>query len=85
VKVVNEKGFNKANGSVLVEIDPKYFRPTEVELLIGNPTKANKELGWKHTTSFSDLVKEMVNSDIELFKRDKYLLDGGHNVMNYYE
>jgi GDPmannose 4,6-dehydratase len=82
---VNEKGFNKANGSVLVEIDPKYFRPTEVELLIGNPTKANKELGWKHTTSFSDLVKEMVNSDIELFKRDKYLLDGGHNVMNYYE
>jgi GDPmannose 4,6-dehydratase len=82
---VNEKGFNKADGSVLVEIDPKYFRPTEVELLIGNPTKANKELGWKHTTSFPDLVKEMVNSDIELFKRDKYLLDGGHKVMNYYE
>jgi GDPmannose 4,6-dehydratase len=82
---VNEKGFNKTDGSVLVEIDPKYFRPTEVELLIGNPTKANKELGWKHTTSFPDLVKEMVNSDIELFKRDKYLLDGGHKVMNYYE
>ncbi|MDA7804219.1 GDP-mannose 4,6-dehydratase [Crocinitomix sp.] len=82
---VNEKGIDKASGKTLVEVDEKYFRPTEVDLLLGDPTKAQKELGWKTTYSFDDLVKEMVESDLELFKRDKYLLDGGHKVLNQNE
>ncbi len=82
---VNEKGIDVATGEIRVEIDDKYFRPTEVELLIGDPTKAHKELGWKHTYAFETLVKEMVQEDIKLFERDQYLLKGGHQVMNYNE
>lgn len=81
----NEKGINKATGEIIIEIDKKYFRPTEVDLLIGDPSKAQKLLGWKHTCELEDLVKEMVNSDFELFKRDKYLMEGGHTVMNFHE
>jgi GDPmannose 4,6-dehydratase len=79
---VDEKGINKANGDVLVEVDPRYFRPTEVELLVGDPSKAHKELGWKHEIGLAELVTEMVAEDIALFKRDKYLMDGGHAVVN---
>jgi len=82
---VDEKGLDKATGKVLVEVDPKYFRPTEVELLIGDPTKAQTELGWKHECTFDQLVKEMMASDVELFKRDRHLLDGGYKVMDYNE
>ncbi|MEQ8508050.1 MAG: GDP-mannose 4,6-dehydratase [Rhodospirillaceae bacterium] len=64
-KGVDEKGLDAATGDVLVEIDPRYFRPTEVELLLGDPTKAEQKLGWKHTTSFRDMVKEMVQSDLK--------------------
>lgn len=65
---VNELGKDAKTGTVLVRIDPRYFRPTEVDLLIGDPAKANSKLGWKHTTSFPDLVKEMVASDLQLVK-----------------
>lgn len=82
---VNEKGINTADGKILVEIDPKYFRPTEVDLLIGNPGKAHRELGWKHKVELPELVSEMVKADIQLFERDKLLKDGGHKVMNYHE
>ena len=82
---VNEKGINSADGKVLVEIDEKYFRPTEVELLIGDPTKAHRELGWKHTVELPELVSEMVKADLDLFQRDKLLSEGGHKVMNYHE
>lgn len=82
---VDEKGINKANGDVLVEVDPRYFRPTEVELLVGDPSKAHKELGWKHEIGLAELVTEMVAEDIALFKRDKYLMDGGHSVVNQHE
>lgn len=84
-KGVDEKGINSATGSVVVEIDPKYFRPTEVELLIGDASKAKKNLGWEPKTSLEQLVKEMVTSDVKLFERDRYLLDGGHKVMNFHE
>lgn len=77
---VNEKGINIETDEVLVEVDEKYFRPTEVELLLGDPTKAKKELGWETTYTFDELVEEMVKTDLDLFKRDKYLLEGGHNV-----
>lgn len=82
---VDEKGVDASNGNILVEVDPKYFRPTEVDLLIGDPSKAEKELGWKHTTSFEQLVKEMMTADLDLFKRDQYLIEGGHKVMRYHE
>ena len=55
-----------------MRIDPRYFRPTEVDLLIGDPTKAFDKLGWKHTTSFVDLVKEMVRADLDLIERESW-------------
>lgn len=82
---VDEKGLHAETKEVLVEVDPRYFRPTEVELLVGDPTKARTELGWKHKVTLDELVKEMMESDLELFKKDRYLLDGGHKVMNYNE
>jgi GDPmannose 4,6-dehydratase len=66
---VNEKGVNKTTGDVLVEVDPQYFRPTEVDLLIGDPTKAREELGWEHEYDFETLVKEMVESDLAEVQR----------------
>jgi GDPmannose 4,6-dehydratase len=62
-KGVEETGVDAKTGQVLVEIDPRYFRPTEVDLLLGDPAKAHQKLGWRHKTSFADLVREMVESD----------------------
>jgi len=84
-KDVDEKGINAETGDILIEIDPKYFRPTEVDLLVGDASKAFKNLGWKPKYKLQELVKDMVQSDLTLFKRDKYLLEGGHDVMNYNE
>ena len=84
-KDVNEKGMDAATGKVLVEVDPAYFRPTEVELLHGDASKAKRELGWEPVYTFMELVKEMVKADMELFKKDKYLQDGGHTTLNYHE
>lgn len=67
---VDEVGKDAKTGAVLVRIDPRYFRPTEVDLLIGDPTKAHQKLGWKHTTTFPELVKEMVASDLDLVKEE---------------
>jgi GDPmannose 4,6-dehydratase len=66
---VAEQGLDVKTGRVLVEIDPEYFRPTEVDFLLGDATKARTKLGWVHTTSFADLVKEMVASDLVLMKK----------------
>lgn len=82
---IDEKAFDAKTGKVLIEIDPKYFRPTEVELLIGDPTKARTQLGWTHKHSLDQLVHDMVKADVALFTRDRYLMDGGHKVMNYNE
>lgn len=82
---VDEIGINKANGKEIVKVDPKYFRPTEVDLLIGNPAKAKEKLGWEPTFTVDDLVKDMVESDLALFKRDKYLMEGGHKVYDFHE
>jgi GDPmannose 4,6-dehydratase len=64
-----EVGFDKKSGQVLVEVDPGYFRPTEVDLLIGDPTKARTRLGWKHKVSFAALIDEMVRSDLASFDK----------------
>jgi len=84
-KGVNEKGINTATGKTIVEIDPKYFRPTEVDLLIGDASKAKKNMGWEPKHTLEQLVKEMMESDLKLFQKDKYLLEGGHDVMNFHE
>ncbi len=69
----------------LVSIDPKYFRPTEVDLLIGDPTKAHEKLGWKPKYDLKGLVKDMILSDIKLIQKDAYLKNGGYRVLNYFE
>lgn len=91
---VNEKGYVKSCsnpkyqlevGTEVVAIDPQYFRPTEVDLLIGDPTKSKTKLGWKPKYDLAMLVREMMEADLDLFERDKYLLKGGHKVKNYKE
>ena len=68
---INEKGIDDETGNVLVEVDPKYFRPTEVDQLLGNPSKAVEKLGWNPTqTPFETLVKEMVREDLKLVKKE---------------
>jgi GDPmannose 4,6-dehydratase len=65
-----EKGYDAASGRILVEVDPHYFRPTEVQILVGDASKARKKLGWKHETSFQELVTEMVQEDLRLMARE---------------
>ncbi len=77
--------FKMKAGDCIVEVDPRYFRPTEVELLIGDPTKSQEKLGWTPKYDLPALVKDMISSDLELFKRDAYLKEGGHTVLNYHE
>ena len=68
---VDEKGLDVRSGRALVEVDPRYFRPTEVDLLLGDPSKARQKLGWKHRTSFDDLVKEMVEADLAAYDQQQ--------------
>ncbi len=77
---VNEKGVNRANGQTIVSIDPVYFRPTEVETLLGDPTKAKTQLGWTPKVTFEGLVKEMVASDLDSAKRDALVKREGFQV-----
>jgi GDPmannose 4,6-dehydratase len=72
-------------GDTVVKIDPAYFRPTEVELLIGDSSKARKELGWKLKYDLDSLVDDMIQSDLRLFQRDYYLKEGGHKIFQYHE
>ncbi|WP_320167914.1 GDP-mannose 4,6-dehydratase [Mangrovibacterium marinum] len=71
--------------SVIVEVDPQYFRPTEVDLLIGDPTKSKTVLGWEPEYDLKGLVEDMMQSDIKLMQKDAYLKAGGYQVMNYFE
>jgi GDPmannose 4,6-dehydratase len=72
-------------GDEVVAVDPRYYRPTEVDLLIGDPSKANNQLGWKPKYNVHTLVEDMMRSDIELMKKDKFLKDSGHAIMRYFE
>ncbi len=80
-KGVNEKGIDKKTGKVVVEIDPRYFRPAEVDVLLGDASKAKKLLKWKPKTSLENLCKEMVENDFELAKREKLLKDNGYKIV----
>ena len=82
---LDEVGLDSKTGKTLIQVDPKYFRPTEVDLLIGDPSKAKEKLGWERKYSLEDLVKEMVKHDLEGAKKDEYLKEGGFVVENYFE
>jgi len=82
---VDEKGYDKATGKVLVEVDSRYFRPTEVDLLLGDSSKAREKLGWKPTYDLPALVKEMVAEDMEEAKKSKFLLSEGYTVNESHE
>jgi GDPmannose 4,6-dehydratase len=77
-KGVEETGVDKKSGKILVRIDPVYFRPTEVDLLIGDASKARQKLGWKPKTSFAQLVKEMVAADLAIARHE--VANGKHPV-----
>lgn len=85
VKTSNNPKFILELGKEVVSIDPRYFRPTEVELLIGDATKAKEKLGWVPEFDLQDLVKDMMESDLKLMHKDQFLHDGGYDVLNYYE
>jgi GDPmannose 4,6-dehydratase len=85
VSQVANKEAKVAVGDVVMRIDPTYFRPTEVELLIGDPSKAKRELKWELTYDLDSLIDDMVSSDLQLFQRDSYLKQGGHKIFQYHE
>ncbi|MDD3025470.1 MAG: GDP-mannose 4,6-dehydratase [Aliarcobacter skirrowii] len=86
-----EKEYNEHNtphlapNTIVVAVDPRYFRPTEVDLLLGDPSKAEKKLGWNREYNLQDLVNDMMKSDLKLMTKDVYLKDGGYKTMSYYE
>ena len=85
VSFCSNKEFQLPIGKEVISIDPNYFRPTEVDLLVGDSSKAEKKLGWKPKYALKDIVKEMMNSDLKLTKKDQYLKKGGFNTNNYFE
>jgi GDPmannose 4,6-dehydratase len=82
---VDEVGIDTATGRQVVRVDPRYFRPTEVETLLGDATKAREKLGWSAEVSFSELVAEMVESDLDLAKRDSLIAKEGYKVYKHHE
>ena len=85
VKACNNPKYRIEIGKEVLAIDPEYYRPTEVDLLLGDPKKANTKLNWKPKYNLQALVQDMMKSDLALFERDMYLKKGGHKVLNYHE
>ena len=82
---IDAKGIDRATGKTLVEVDPRYFRPAEVELLIGDPSKAKEKLGWEPEVTLKELVSMMVKHDLMEAEKELHLKNGGYEVKNYYE
>jgi GDPmannose 4,6-dehydratase len=82
---VDEKGYDDATGKCIVQVDPRYFRPTEVETLLGDPTKAKQKLGWTPKITFHELVAEMVREDLKSAQRDELVKSHGYQAMDYHE
>jgi GDPmannose 4,6-dehydratase len=82
---VEEVGIEQQSGKVIVRIDPRYFRPTEVETLLGDPSKAKKKLGWEPKITFAQLVQEMVREDLKIAERDQIVRQKGYKAYNYFE
>jgi GDPmannose 4,6-dehydratase len=80
----DEKGYNN-NGKCIVAVDPRYFRPAEVETLLGDASKAKAKLGWQPRTTFQELVSEMVREDLNSAERDELIKRHGYSVFNYHE
>tara|TARA_B110000879_G_C11170570_1_gene513361 strand:+ start:550 stop:1662 length:1113 start_codon:yes stop_codon:yes gene_type:complete len=85
VKACHKSEYQLEIGKEVLSVDPKYFRPTEVDLLIGDPTKARTKLGWECKYDLADLIKEMMDSDLKLMKKEQYLKEGGYYTNNYFE
>ena len=85
VTACNNPDFKVAIGKEVVAVDARYYRPTEVDLLIGDPTKSQTQLGWKPKYDLAGLVKEMVANDVELFRKEVLLKDSGYYVRNQFE
>jgi GDPmannose 4,6-dehydratase len=85
VVACNNSEYQVEKGSCVVEVDARYFRPTEVDLLIGDPSKAKEKLGWEPQYDLKGLVNDMMTSDLKLMRRDKFLNEGGYRTLNYYE
>jgi GDPmannose 4,6-dehydratase len=85
VKACTNSDYQVEIGKVVVCVDEEYFRPTEVDLLLGDPSKAEKKLGWKREYALEELVNDMMESDLKLMTKDQYLQDGGYKIMNYFE
>ena len=84
-KGVDEKGIDKESGKTIVQVDPRYFRPTEVETLLGDPSKAKEKLGWTPKTDFKELVKEMIVADLKDAERDELIQREGYTALNRHE
>jgi GDPmannose 4,6-dehydratase len=82
---VAEEGVDRASGRVLVKVDPRYFRPAEVETLLGDPSKAKAKLGWAPEVGFEQLVREMVETDLEIARRDAHMKRHGFKVYDHHE
>jgi len=82
---LDEEGFDQVNGRVVVKVDPRYFRPTEVDELLGDPTKARAKLGWRCEISFDSLVKEMMQEDLRIARRDAVVAREGFRTYRYHE
>ncbi|MFO8000300.1 MAG: GDP-mannose 4,6-dehydratase [Marinilabilia sp.] len=85
IRACNDPEYQVEEGTCVVEVDPGYFRPTEVDLLIGDSSKAKDLLGWEPRYDLNALVNDMMDSDLKLMKRDKFLNEGGYKTLNYYE
>jgi len=85
IKSCRNPEFQLEDGKEVLAVDPKYFRPTEVDLLIGDATKANTKLGWIPEYDLKDLVKDMMKSDVKLMQKEQHLKEGGYNILNYFE
>lgn len=85
VEAVHNSEFTIQPGQEIINIDPKYFRPTEVDLLVGDPAKAMKKLQWKPKYDLDGLIKEMIHSDLKVMKKEMLLKENGYKVNNYYE
>jgi len=85
IKKCNHPEYQLETGSEVIAVDPGYFRPTEVDQLVGDATKAREKLSWGPTYNLPTLIKEMVASDLDLMKKERFLKDGGYETLNYYE
>ena len=85
IKHCKQPEFQLKIGKVVVKIDPKYYRPTEVDMLIGDASKCKHKLNWEPKYSLSELIKEMMEADLKHFKKEKYLQEGGHDTLDYHE